>query len=198
MPSLFAKSARLPWWPLTNCCSAARSMVLRAPGARVKPFRLTAVSVMPASQACGSDTRPGRRAPSRRQGLLDMAGFDRVAIAQQRRAFQQVAQFPDIARVILRLQQAQCGLADVQLALRGHALQQGGCQQDDVVPSLAQGGQVNRKRAQAVVQVFTKQLLRTPCGPGRGGWPTPRGCRHGAARCCPRGGRCRFPAGAAA
>ena len=156
MWSFSASAARLPWWLATSWENSARSASFQLAGVacggaelRVAVARRLAAPWRPGGAA--AVCTPQARACSRWLLL--------IAVAEQRCAFQQVAQFAHIARERLGLQQALRGSAQAARALRLQACQQGGTEQGNVVLAFAQGRQVDREGAQAVVQVFPEAAL---------------------------------------
>jgi hypothetical protein len=128
-----------------------------------------------------------------------------AAVGQQRRALQHVAQLAHIARERVRCSKVARQRAGRQrvAALRA----KGATRASRATASSGMSSHplaqrhIGKARIGKVLSGSTGprgSARRPPSPSGRGAWPTPRARRCAAARCCPRGGRCRFPAAAAA
>ena len=192
MPSCRANSARLPLW----ACTAARS-ISRSASASGRA-RVVCSALGGGSAEGPSEPRRAPRRSTDSQCTIDSAALDGAPIAQQRRALQHVAQFAHVAGEAMALQPRQ-GLGDrAQPALAAPPAPAGprpaaGCRRcARAVPAAGSG------RCSAGSTGPRGSGRRPPSPTGRGAWPPPRAHRFGAVRCCPRAGRCRFPAAAAA
>jgi DNA-binding transcriptional LysR family regulator len=192
MPSLRASSARLPRWALSCACKAARSTLRSdaSSGARQLQRCVPAAAAQAAARGRAGDAGVGA------QRALHMHGLDLVPSASSARAPARCAARARCPGRVLLQQRQRPADSDSRRCGR-HACQQGHGQQRDVVGRSRSAGR-RSGRCSAGSTGLRGSGRRPPWPSGRGAWPTPRARRCAAARCCPRGGRCRFPAGAAA